>query len=73
MGWQKPKPPGAGPWGWWPAERPKPQWASRTADNMPSVGPSGRALVRGAFGDRRAEAYARMCDDLSNRWRTHKR
>jgi hypothetical protein len=23
--------------------------------------------------DRAAEAYARMCDDLSNRWRTHRK
>ena len=70
-GWQKPKPRGAGPYGWWP-ERLKPQWVRPTGGMTPSVGPTGRSPFLRTTKDAREEAYRRMVDRVSNAWRTHR-
>ena len=69
-GWKQ-KPRHAGPWGDGRPERPKPRWVG-DGGNVPSIGGSGRALLRGLYSDKREQAWQQMCDRVSNRWRTHK-
>ena len=71
-GWKKPKPHGAGPYGWWP-DRPKPEWMRHDGGNLPAVGPDGRSPTSPMHMDARETAYRNMVHRLSNRWRDHRR
>ena len=70
--WRRPKPSHAGPYGSWP-DRSKPQWMQHDGGGVPAVGPGSRSPTRRAFADRREEAYAKMCERISNAWRDHAR
>lgn len=72
--WKRSKPhnaSNAGPWGQ-VGDR-KPAWMQPSGGKVPAVGPTGRSPYRGQHQDRAAEAYQARSDDLSTRWRTHRR
>jgi hypothetical protein len=69
-GWKKPRSRHAGPH--LLDGKPRAQWVPRTGGPMPAVGGSGRSPFLHMAKDAREAAYARMCDELSNRWRTHR-
>lgn len=71
MSWyRREKPRGAGPYGCWPDRPVLPQWVDRSGGRVPAIGGGRSPFLRTQ--DAREQTYRRMCDSLSNRWRTHR-
>jgi hypothetical protein len=64
----------SGPYGVVPSQRPigQPAWM-RNGDKVPAVGPSGRSPYSSQHKDRGEQAYRRMVDSVSTRWKTHRK